>query len=113
MTPPSASGAFVETQPLIERLLKPPEAAIAETTPCAPSLESAASGHHFILSLTRSAEARRSTQTLGPVEPMHAYIHKFEDSGEALSEIRFGAGLGGRRYGASALPFRDASIYWS
>ena len=26
MTPPSASGGFVETQPLIERLLKPPEA---------------------------------------------------------------------------------------
>ena len=42
MTPPSASGAFVETQPLIARLLKPPEAAITETTPCAPSLESAA-----------------------------------------------------------------------
>ena len=42
MTPPSASGAFVETQPLIERLQKPPEAAIAETTPCAHSLESAA-----------------------------------------------------------------------
>ena len=42
MTPPSASGAFVETQPLIERLLKPPEAAITETTPCAHSLESAA-----------------------------------------------------------------------
>ena len=42
MTPPSASGAFVEAQPLIERLLKPPEAAIAETTPCAHSLESAA-----------------------------------------------------------------------
>ena len=42
MTPPSASGAFVQAQPLIERLLKPPEAAIAETTPCAPSLESAA-----------------------------------------------------------------------
>ena len=42
MTPPSASGGFVETQPLIERLLKPPEAAITESTPCAPSLESAA-----------------------------------------------------------------------
>ena len=42
MTPPSASGAFVETQPLIASLLKPPEAAITETTPCAPSLESAA-----------------------------------------------------------------------
>ena len=42
MTPPSASGGFVETQPLIERLLKPPEAAITETTPCAHSLESAA-----------------------------------------------------------------------
>ena len=42
MTPPSASGGFVEAQPLIERLLKPPEAAIAETTPCAHSLESAA-----------------------------------------------------------------------
>ena len=42
MTPPSASGGFVETQPLIARLLKPPEAAIAETTPCAHSLESAA-----------------------------------------------------------------------
>ena len=42
MTPPSASGAFVETQPLIARLLKPPEAAITETTPCAHSLESAA-----------------------------------------------------------------------
>ena len=42
MTPPSASGGFVETQPLIERLLKPPETAIAETTPCAHSLESAA-----------------------------------------------------------------------
>ena len=42
MTPPSASEAFVEAQPLIERLLKPPEAAIAETTPCAHSLESAA-----------------------------------------------------------------------
>ena len=44
MTPPSASGAFVETQPLIARLLKPPEAAITETTPCAHSLESAAPG---------------------------------------------------------------------
>ena len=44
MTPPSASGGFVETQPLIERLLKPPEAAITETTPCAHSLESAAPG---------------------------------------------------------------------
>ena len=42
MTPPSASGAFVEAQPLIERWLKPPEAAIAETTPCAHSLKSAA-----------------------------------------------------------------------
>ena len=42
MTPPSASGGFVETQPLISRLLKPPEAAITETTPCAHSLESAA-----------------------------------------------------------------------
>ena len=42
MTPPSASGGLVEAQPLIERLLKPPEAAIAETTPCAHSLESAA-----------------------------------------------------------------------
>ena len=42
MTPPSASGGFVEVQPLIARLLKPPEAAITETTPCAPSLESAA-----------------------------------------------------------------------
>ena len=40
MTPPSASGGFVEAQPLIERLLKPPEAAITETTPCAHSLES-------------------------------------------------------------------------
>ena len=42
MTPPSASGAFVEVQPLIARLLKPPEAAITETMPCAHSLESAA-----------------------------------------------------------------------
>ena len=42
MTPPSASGGFVETHSLIERLLKPPEAAITETTPCAHSLESAA-----------------------------------------------------------------------
>ena len=42
MTPPSASGAFVETQPLTARLLKPPEAAITETMPCAHSLESAA-----------------------------------------------------------------------
>ena len=42
MTPPSASGAFVETQPFIARLLKPPEAAITESTPCAHSLESAA-----------------------------------------------------------------------
>ena len=42
MPPPSASGVFVEAQPLIARLLKPPEAAIAETTPCAPSLKSAA-----------------------------------------------------------------------
>ena len=42
MTPPSASGGFVDTQPLIARLLKPPEAAITETTPCAHSLESAA-----------------------------------------------------------------------
>ena len=42
MTPPSASGGFVEAQPLIERLLKPPEAAITESTPCAHSLESAA-----------------------------------------------------------------------
>ena len=42
MTPPSASGAFVETEPLIASLLKPQEAAIAETTPCAHSLESAA-----------------------------------------------------------------------
>ena len=44
MTPPSASGGFVEAQPFIERLLKPPEAAIAEATPCAHSLESAAPG---------------------------------------------------------------------
>ena len=42
MTPPSASGAFVDAKLLIERLLKPPEAAITETTPCAYSLESAA-----------------------------------------------------------------------
>ena len=42
MTPPSASGGFVEAQSLIERLLKPSEAAIAESTPCAHSLESAA-----------------------------------------------------------------------
>ena len=44
VTPPSASGAFVETQPHIERPLKPPEAAITESTPCAHSLESAAPG---------------------------------------------------------------------
>ena len=44
MTPPSASGAFIEVQPLIARLQKPPETAIAETTPCAHSLESAAPG---------------------------------------------------------------------
>ena len=44
MTPPSASRGFAEAQPLIARLLKPPEAAIAETTPCAHSLESAAPG---------------------------------------------------------------------
>ena len=44
MTPPSASGGFVEAQPLIERLLKPPEAAITETTPSAHALESAAPG---------------------------------------------------------------------
>ena len=44
MTPPSASGGFVEAQPLIVRLLKPPEAAIAEATPSAHSLESAAPG---------------------------------------------------------------------
>ena len=44
MTPPSASGAVVEATPLIERLLKPPEVAITETTPCAHSLESAAPG---------------------------------------------------------------------
>ena len=42
MTPPSASGGFVEAQPLIEKLLKPPKAAITESTPCAHSLESAA-----------------------------------------------------------------------
>ena len=42
MTPPSASGGFVEAQPLVARLLKPPEAAITETTPSAHSLESAA-----------------------------------------------------------------------
>ena len=42
MTPPSASGAFVEAQPLFARLQKPPEAAIAETTPSAPSMEFAA-----------------------------------------------------------------------
>ena len=42
MTPPSASGGFVDAQPLIERLLKPPEAATTESTPCVPSLESAA-----------------------------------------------------------------------
>ena len=44
MTPPSASGGFVEAQPLIERQLKPPEAAITESTLCAHSLESAAPG---------------------------------------------------------------------
>ena len=44
MTPPSASGGFVEAQPLIARLLKPPEAAITEPTPCAHSLESAPPG---------------------------------------------------------------------
>ena len=44
MTPPSASGAFVKAQPLIARLLKPPEAATTETTPCAHSLETAAPG---------------------------------------------------------------------
>ena len=42
MTPPSASEDFVETQPLIASLLKPPEAATTETTPCVHSLESAA-----------------------------------------------------------------------
>ena len=42
MTPPSASGGFVEAQSLIARLLKPPEAAITETTLCAHSVESAA-----------------------------------------------------------------------
>ena len=42
MTPPSASGGFVEAKPLIARLLNPPEVAITETTPCAHSLESAA-----------------------------------------------------------------------
>ena len=42
MTPPSASEAIVEAQPLIARLLKPPKAAITETMPCAHSLESAA-----------------------------------------------------------------------
>ena len=42
MTPPSASGAFVGAKPFNARLLKPPEAATTETTPCAHSLESAA-----------------------------------------------------------------------
>ena len=42
MTSPSASGAFVEAQPLIARLQKPPEAAIAETMPRAHSFGSAA-----------------------------------------------------------------------
>ena len=42
MMPPSASGGFVETKPLNARLLKSPEAAITESTPCALSLESAA-----------------------------------------------------------------------
>ena len=44
MTPPLASGAFIEVQPLVARLLKPPEAAITETTPSAHSLDSAAPG---------------------------------------------------------------------
>ena len=44
LTPPSVSGAFVEVEPLIARLLKPPEAAITEAMPCAHSLESAAPG---------------------------------------------------------------------
>ena len=39
---PEFLAGFVEAQPLIERLLKPPEAAITETTPCAHSLEAAA-----------------------------------------------------------------------
>ena len=42
MTPPSASGGFLEAQPLIARLLKPPGAAITESTLSAHSLESAA-----------------------------------------------------------------------
>ena len=42
MAPPSASGGFIDVQPLIARLQKPPEVAIAEATPCAHSLESAA-----------------------------------------------------------------------
>ena len=39
---PEFFAGFVEAQPLIAGLLKPPEAAITETTPCAHSLESAA-----------------------------------------------------------------------
>ena len=39
---PEFFAGFVETQPLIARLLKPPEAAITETTLSAHSLESAA-----------------------------------------------------------------------
>ena len=35
-------AGFVEVKPLIARLLKPPEATITETTPCAHSLESTA-----------------------------------------------------------------------
>ena len=88
MTPPSASGAFVEVQPLIERLLKPPEAAITETTPCAHSLESAApcgciekgesnhgQRHTKKVLVQRSSESSESSESSGYIAIMSFVGH--------------------------------------
>ena len=81
VTPPSASEAFVETQPLIARLLKPPEAAITETTPYAPSLESAAPG--CCIEKGKLNHKQRHTKEV-PVQRFSGYIAIMSFVGQAL-----------------------------
>ena len=105
MTPPSTSGAFVEAQPLIERLLKPPEAAITETTPCAHSLESAAPG--CCIEKGEPNHRQRHTKKV-PVQRSSEYIALMSVIGQAsLSHARRCVHAKGLRANPSFEPTRS------
>ena len=62
MTPPSASGVFVEVQPLIARLLKPPEAAMI-------FLRTSSMHQAFLASTLNPRAAMHTTATAPQVTP--------------------------------------------